>query len=312
MTMTSPKGSQRQVSNAQLNAIENQLFTLVRTQSKRLQPVELPSPDFWENVAMLLSNIEVELSEVGKTEGWSVKAQNLSRKQANIRRAVADLTQHRLTAFVRHAASSNLESAPFGDAMGDPKSSLSALDWSRHDVSERAFYEGLGELIEKYKRHVSWAVLQKGLLSGEDTPPIIAPGATQLDAFTDAPLTESGPPEVKIAKPEADLYEEPDEDEEDRISRMDAYASSTKIPTDFKSGKLPAPIPEKSDEDEKIESKESEVGGMIRIKMVQDLPAPIMDPDGKEVELMAGDVGFYEEQFAQGLIAAGFAEDASI
>jgi hypothetical protein len=51
---------------------------------------------------------------------------------------------------------------------------------------------------------------------------------------------------------------------------------------------------------------------MIRIKMLTDLPAPIMDTDGNELELMEGDVEFCEADFATGLIAAGFAEDASI
>jgi hypothetical protein len=51
---------------------------------------------------------------------------------------------------------------------------------------------------------------------------------------------------------------------------------------------------------------------MIRIKMLTDLPTSIMDSNGNELELMQGDVEFCETDFATGLIAAGFAEDASI
>jgi len=163
--MVSDEGDITQVSTAQLQAIENQLFSLVRQQAKRNHPIELPRPDFWTQVAVLLANIDTELAEIGKNEGWSAKAVNLSRKQGNVRRAVADLTQHRLTSFVRHASTDNLTLAPHGDALGEAKKNLTPLDWQRHDVAERSFYEGLNELIEKYKHQVSWNVLQQGLLA---------------------------------------------------------------------------------------------------------------------------------------------------
>jgi hypothetical protein len=297
-----------------LQAIENQLFALARQQAKRNQPIDLPRPDFWAQVATLLSNIEMELAEVGQNEGWSVKAQNLSRRQANVRRAVADLTQHRLTAFVRHAATSNLASAPFGDALHDSKAQLAPLDWSRQDVSERAFYEGLGELIERYKRQVSWAILQQGVTGGERPAPTIQAGTPQLDSYVDGEggLTGEGPPKVEVVEEAQAAYEEPDEDEEDRIARMEAYPSSASKgmgsdPGAEKPELMTAPTEEAVDD-----APENPEGSMLRIRILQDLAEPIVDADGNELELLTGDVEFCDAAFAGGLIAAGLAEDASL
>ena len=182
--MSGEGGESKRVSTAQLQAIENQLFSLVRQQAKQNHPIELPRPDFWAQVSTLLANIDIELAEVGKSEGWSVKAQNLSRRQGNVRRSVADLTQHRLTAFVRHASTNNLASAPYGDVLGEEKSPLNPLDWQRHDAAERAFYEGLNSLIEKYKHHVSWNVLQKGLVGETEQTPVVEQGTVQLDSLS--------------------------------------------------------------------------------------------------------------------------------
>lgn len=382
--MSGAGGEVRQVSNAQLQAIENQLFSLVRQQAKRNHPIELPRQDFWNQVATLLSTIDVELSEVGRSEGWSVKSQNLSRRQGNVRRAVADLTQHRLTAFVRHASTNNLASAPYGDALGEVKGALNPLDWQRHDAAERAFYEGLNGLIEKYKHHVSWSVLQKGLEGDLEEAPVIPRGTVQLDHFVkeEGGLTGQGPPKVVEKLPEMMPYLDPDEDEEERIARMSAYPTSGMVKPDVHAhtdtqadlgfptlnpgvgggddfleanpslsqpqGTLPTieeteietEIVAKQDEtepalteeqtppqdengsvltteqtppqDENAGDVEDSSSGLIRIKMLQDLPAPIVDADGKELELMEGDVEFCESDFAAGLIAAGFAEDASL
>ena len=303
------------VSGAQLQAIENQLFALARQQAKRNQPIDLPRPDFWSQVATLLSNIEMELVEVGHNEGWSVKAQNLSRRQANVRRAVADLTQHRLTAFVRHASTSKLASAPFGDAPHDSKAQLAALDWSRQDVAERAFHEGLSELIERYKRQVSWTVMQQGVAGGERPTPTIQAGTPQLDSYVDEAggLTGQGPPKVEVIEEALVTYEDPDEDEEDRISRMDAYPSSASKsmgsePTVEPAELISAPTQEVVEDDASTDQNED----MIRIRILQDLDEPIIDADGNELELLTGDVEFCDADFASGLIAAGLAEDASI
>lgn len=301
------------VSTAQLQAIENQLFSLVRQQAKQNHPIELPRPDFWTQVSTLLANIDIELAEVGKSEGWSVKAQNLSRRQGNVRRAVADLTQHRLTSFVRHASTNNLASAPYGDVLGEEKSPLTPLDWQRHDAAERAFYEGLNELIEKYKRHVSWNVLQKGLVGETEQNPVVEQGTVQLDSFVkdDGGITGQGPPKVVVKQVEAQPYEDPDDDEEQRIAKMSAYPTSGMVKPDV-TDMGDSHSTEGVSLEESKESTDAANEGMTRIKMLTDLPAPIMDSKGNELELMEGDVEFCEADFASGLIAAGFAEDASI
>lgn len=316
----SGKGAEvTQVSSAQLQVIENQLFSLVRQQAKQNHPIELPRPDFWPQVSTLLANIDIELADVGKSEGWSVKAQNLSRRQGNVRRAVADLTQHRLTAFVRHASTNNLASAPYGDVLGDTKGALSRLDWQRHDAAERAFYDGLNELIEKYKHHVSWNVLQKGLVGETEQAPIVERGTVQLDSFVkdDGGITGQGPPKVVVKKVESEPYEDPDDDEEQRIAQMSAYPTSGMVNPDITSSGE-----SDSEEGESLEGSGDSTSvtsestgadeGMIRIKMLTDLPTAIMDSGGNKLELMEGDVEFCEADFASGLIAAGFAEDASI
>ena len=314
--MVSDEGDITQISTAQLQAIENQLFSLVRQQAKRNHPIELPRPDFWTQVAVLLANIDTELAEIGKNEGWSAKAVNLSRKQGNVRRAVADLTQHRLTSFVRHASTDNLTLAPHGDALGEAKKNLTPLDWQRHDVAERSFYEGLNELIEKYKHQVSWNVLQQGLLAEVRGTPTVKPGTTQLDSFVKQKggLTGQGPPKIEVEKTERDPYDDPDDDEEDRISRMSAYPTSGMINPDVSSSSADeATATSHDEEDGGLDSDSSDAStNMIRIKILQDLPEPIIDADGNELELMTGDIEFCDFNYASGLIAAGLAEKASL
>ncbi|MDP6099454.1 MAG: hypothetical protein QF566_04680 [Candidatus Thalassarchaeaceae archaeon] len=314
--MVSDEGDITQVSTAQLQAIENQLFSLVRQQAKRNHPIELPRPDFWTQVAVLLANIDTELAEIGKNEGWSAKAVNLSRKQGNVRRAVADLTQHRLTSFVRHASTDNLTLAPHGDALGEAKKNLTPLDWQRHDVAERSFYEGLNELIEKYKHQVSWNVLQQGLLAEVGETPTVKPGTTQLDSFVKQKggLTGQGPPKIEVEKTERDPYDDPDDVEEDRISRMSAYPTSGMINPDVSSSSADeATATSHDEEDGGLDSDSSDAStNMIRIKILQDLPEPIIDADGNELELMTGDIEFCDFNYASGLIAAGLAEKASL
>ena len=304
------------LSAAHLQAIESQLFALVRQQAKHNHPVELPRSDFWDQVSMMLQHIEVELTELGRTEGWSVRAQNLSRRQANLRRAVSDLTQHRLTAFVRHASASNLAAASFGDAVAEPRATLSPLDWTRHATSERAFNDGLQELIERYKRQVSWTSLQQGMTS-EDIPTItLEPGSTQLDEFVEEEggLTGEGAPDIAPPEMEPEPFIDPDEDEEERIARTnDGWPAKVHIDA--------AKFGEQTDDENESDSSENDGEdiqdkvdsvGMLRIRMLTDLAEPILDAQGNEIELMQGDIEFCDATMAEGLITAGFAEDASL
>jgi hypothetical protein len=51
---------------------------------------------------------------------------------------------------------------------------------------------------------------------------------------------------------------------------------------------------------------------MKRIRMLQDLVDPIIDEDGTEIQLTAGEVANFSSLMADTLIAAGFAESAEI
>jgi hypothetical protein len=304
------------LSAAHLQAIESQLFALVRQQAKRNHPVDLPRPDFWEQVTLMLQHIEVELTELGRTEGWSVRAQNLSRRQANLRRAVSDLTQHRLTAFVRHASASNLAAARFGEAPAEPRAVLSPLDWTRHASSERAFHDGLRELIERYKHHVSWSALQQGMVA-ENMPTItLEPGSTQLEEFIEdeGGLTGEGAPDIAPLDMEPEPFIDPDEDEEARIARTsDGWPAKVHIDAaKFDERPVDENASDSTENDAEGSQEQVDSVGMLRIRMLTDLPEPILDAEGNELELMQGDIEFCDATMAEGLITAGFAEDASL
>ncbi|HIF04773.1 MAG TPA: hypothetical protein EYQ80_05110 [Candidatus Poseidoniales archaeon] len=283
-------------------AIETQLHALLRQQAKRAVPVELPRPDFWAMCSRLLQSIELDLAEIGRTEGWSVRAQTLSRRQANLRRTISDLTRHRLTAFVNHAALSNLASTPFGDAAPDVKAMLVAIDWQRHDGAERAFHAGVAELIEQYKQNVSWGILQQGVLNTGEILPTTPAGNAQLDSYVDDPggLTGDTPPKMATPPEEEGFWEDPDFDDEDRIALVEAYPEFTETPQTETS-------PEPSETEPVVES-----SAMMRIRILKDMPEPLIDESGEDIELFEGDVHNCGALFAETLIASGYAEAAPL
>ena len=292
---------QEALQGPQLAAVEAQLHALLRTQAKHALPVDLPRPDFWQVCSQLLQSIEVELAEISRSEGFSARAQTLSRRQANLRRSIADLTRHRLNAFVNHAALANLASTPFGDAVTDTSVNLMPIDWQRQDGAERAFHAGVSDLIEQYKRNVSWNGLQKGVLETSNTKPVTTPaGNAQLDQFIDEPggITGKEPPEIEDV-PSEEIWIDPDFDEEDRIAMMEDY-------------------PEISESilDDEVQAEEpttsSESSGMIRLRILKDMPEPILDASGEDIELLAGDSFNCPALMAETLIKAGWAEAASL
>ena len=283
-------------------AIETQLHALLRQQAKRAVPVELPRPDFWAMCSRLLQSIELDLAEIGRTEGWSVRAQTLSRRQANLRRTISDLTRHRLTAFVNHAALSNLASTPFGDAAPDVKAMLVAIDWQRHDGAERAFHAGVAELIEQYKQNVSWGILQQGVLNTDEILPTTPAGNAQLDSYVDDPsgLTGETPPKMAAPPEDGGFWEDPDFDDEDRIALVEAYPELTEAPQT-------ETTPETSETEPVVES-----GAMMRIRILKEMPEPLIDESGEDIELFEGDVHNCGALFAETLIASGYAEAAPL
>jgi hypothetical protein len=290
---------QEALQGPQLAAVEAQLHALLRKQAKHALPVDLPRPDFWNICSQLLQSIEMELAETNRLEGFSARAQTLSRRQANLRRAVADLTRHRLTAFVNHAALANLASTPFGDAAAESSQNMVPVDWQRQDGAERAFHSGVSELIEQYKRNVSWRGLQEGVLETTITPtPTTPSGNAQLDEFVEGGLTEQPPPPIEVSNPEE--WEDPDVDEEDRISMMEEYPEISET----------GGGDESSDENESGDS--TAVGTMMRLRILKDMPEPILDESGEEIELLEGDSFNCVTLMAETLIAAGWAEAVTL
>ena len=285
----------------QLAAVEAQLHALLRSQAKHALPVDLPRPDFWHVCSQLLQSIELELAETNRNEGFSARAQTLTRRQSNLRRTISDLTRHRLNAFVNHAALANLASTPFGDAAVEASVNLMPIDWQRQDGAERAFHEGVAELIEQYKRNVSWNGLQQGILENSNPQPVVTPaGNAQLDQFVDQPggLTGEKPPAVEEVVPE-EIWNDPDFDEEDRISMMEEFPEISE----------PMMVEQEPPSDE---TESTEPTGMIRLRILKDMPEPILDASGEEIELLAGDSFNCHALMAETLIAAGWAEAASL
>ncbi len=211
------------------------------------------------------------------------------------------MTRHRLNAFVNHAALANLASTPFGDAVAEANTNLAPVDWQRQDGAERAFHVGVSELIEQYKRNVSWNGLQRGVLNADMLPqPTTPAGNAQLDEFVDSPdgLTGQKPPEIE--QEVAEVWEDPDFDEEDRISMMEEYpeVSESMISDD--------------ESDASVDSNVGQTGGMIRLRILKDLPEPILDESGEEIELLEGDSFNCISVVAETLIAAGWAEAVTL
>ncbi len=285
----------------QLAAVEAQLHALLRSQAKHALPVDLPRPDFWNVCSQLLQSIELELIEINRTEGFSARTQTLTRRQANLRRTIADLTRHRLNAFVNHAALANLASTPFGDATTEASVNLMPIDWQRQDAAERAFHAGVAELIEQYKRNVSWNGLQQGLLENPNPKSVLTPaGNAQLDQFVDQPggITGGEPPSVEEFVPD-EIWKNPDFDEEDRIAMMEEYPEIVETLGSAENSHIEEP-------------ENTESTGMIRLRILKDMPEPILDASGEEIELLAGDSFNCHALMAETLIAAGWAEAVSL
>ena len=291
---------QEALQGPQLAAIEAQLHALLRKQAKHALPVDLPRPDFWNICSQLLQSIEMELAEINRLEGFSARAQTLTRRQANLRRAIADLTRHRLTAFVNHAALANLASTPFGDAVVESSMNMAPVDWQRQDGAERAFHSGVSELIEQYKRNVSWSGLQEGVLETTIVPtPTTPSGNAQLDQFVEGGLTEQPPPDIESSNSE-EVWEDPDIDEEDRISMIEEYPEISET----------SPSDEYASENEGADPIVS--GTMMRLRILKDMPEPILDESGEEIELLEGDSFNCGALMAETLIAAGWAESVPL
>ena len=190
---------------------------------------------------------------------------------------------------------------------------LSVIDWERHDPSERAYYQSLSHLVDKYKHDVAWKELVNGNNGGNGHGlPFASPGPNaSLSEFSDpasatpeaaampavAPSPTASPTTVPVSDTR-DSWGDPDFDEEDRIRAMDAYP-------DRATGADPHPPSE-------ISVVETLGGDLMRIRILKDLSDPIIGEDGSEMNLAEGDVESCPILIAETLIAAGLAVAAPL
>ena len=322
---------------AQAKEIEEQLFSTLRQQVGRSVPMPLPSQDFWSKVAQLLDTVEMEIHDVYRNVGPSMKMQTIQKRQANIRRTASELARKRLVAMMQHSVSMALRTE--GGSQGQD---LPNLDWSRHDPSEREFYANASEQVNRFKQSVNWNAMQKGLASeGLDKGVTLAAGTTQLDAFVadTGGLTGQGPPPIALEDKSAPL---PDIeiDEEEILAKADAYPelqgmqpvdapspiiSTSEISNHAAAMEL-APSKKKEDMDfdawasaeegadnslEVVEEDSTGTDQMLRIRVLQSMEDPIITVDG-EITLGAGDVLFLDQMTANYLVDSGVAEIAAL
>ena len=321
----------------QAKEIEEQLFSTLRQQVGRSVPMPLPRTDFWTKVGQLLDTIEMEIHEVYKTVGPSLKMQTMQKRQANIRRTASELARKRMVAMMQHSASMALRTE------GSQGQDLAAMDWSRHDPAEREFYSNATEQLNKFKQAVNWNSMQRGIAAeGLLNEPRLAAGTTQLDSFVpeSGGLTGQGPPTIALEDDNEPLPESED-DEEELLAKAEEFPElagtqpvveptivDTEVGQNHAAAMELAPSKKKEEMDfdawaaaeaesePKIEVVEEEdlepvQGELLRIRVIQAMDEPIITIDG-EITLGAGDVLFLDEMTANYLVDSGVAELATL
>ena len=220
------------------------------------------------------------------------------------------------------------------------------MDWARHDPAEKAFYTGIVTQMDRFKKLIDWDSMQKGILAeGMTERKKHSRGTMQLDSFIENPagLTGQSPPELIIddEEPEIELVDS-QYDEEDRIYSeewpdIDEYVKSG-LDTPSEDAKPEQKSAEKSADkhmaamelapskkqtklitEETPDISASEVGdetpppekteqAMVRIRIVQSLPEPIVLGDGVEIMLEEDDIHFIDKDTADWLVESGVAE----
>ena len=272
----------------QLISVEKSLYELTRKQRIQAIPVDLPFEGFWSKVGQLLQQLEVELSETIRKEGMTAKAQLQSKRLTTVRTRVSDLTRMRLNAFAQHGILAHLIST--SQIEGFSGEMLKKINWEKHDSAERAFYLGVEDNIEKYKKQVSWTSLL-GIVDKKVEKNMISEMHKPLNEFTESNSQEENIRTV-VTKASDELWEEPEFDEEDRIREIEAFP-------EFANSEA-----ESSAKSEILELKDD----LVTIKILKDISDPILTADGTEINFERGDVGTISSLIAETLIAAGIAE----
>ena len=332
----------RYLDKAQARDIEEELFATRRQQASRNMPVPLPRQNFWEMVGKLLAGIDAEIQDMLMNGITGLRLQNAQKRQANIRRIASELSRKRLVTMMQYLASQSLRT----DSQLGTNQELQPMDWARHDPAEKAFYTGIVTQMDRFKKEIDWESMQRGILGeGLVERRKHSRGTMQLDSFIESPegLTGQSPPELIIEDDEPDIeMVDSQYDEEDRIFNeewpdIDEYVKSgleTKPDEDEKVAQkssektekhmaamelapskkksqaftehLPIETTEESSPVEEATTTESDE--MIRIRILQSLPDPIMLGDGVEISLEEDDIHFIDKDTADWLVESGVAE----
>ena len=332
----------RYLDKAQARDIEEELFATRRQQASRNMPVPLPRQNFWEMVGKLLAGIDADIQEMLMNGITGLRLQNAQKRQANIRRIASELSRKRLVTMMQYLASQSLRT----DSQLGANQELQPMDWARHDPAEKAFYTGIVTQMDRFKKAIDWESMQRGLLGeGLVERRKHSRGTMQLDSFIESPegLTGQSPPELVIEDDEPDIeMVDSQYDEEERIFNeewpdIDEYVKSgleTKPEEDEKVVQKPAektekhmaamelapskkksqtfteqlPIEATEEPSPAEEATATENNEMIRIRILQSLPEPIMLGDGLEINLEQDDIHFIDKDTADWLVESGVAE----
>lgn len=334
----------RYLDKAQARDIEEELFATRRQQASRHMPVPLPRQNFWEMVGKLLAGIDDEIQDMLMNGITGLRLQNAQKRQANIRRIASELSRKRLVTMMQYLASQSLRT----DSQLGTNQDLPPMDWARHDPAEKAFYSGIVTQMDRFKKEIDWESMQRGILGeGMIERRKHSKGTMQLDSFIESPegLTGQSPPELIIEDDEPDIeIADSQYDDEERIYNeewpdIDEYVKSgletpndestetfekpaektekhmaamELAPSKKKSSKNTEETPVDIEEDTELEVKQETAAEdndeMVRIKIIQSLPDPIMLGDGMEITLEEEDIHFIDKDTADWLVESGVAE----
>ena len=331
---------------AQAREIEEELFATRRQQASRHMPVPLPRQNFWEMVGRLLAGIDAEIQDMIMNGTTGLRLQNAQKRQANIRRIASELSRKRLVTMMQYLASQSLRT----DSQLGTNQDLPPMDWARHDPAEKAFYTGIVTQMDRFKKLIDWDSMQKGILAeGMTERKKHSRGTMQLDSFIENPagLTGQSPPELIIddEEPEIELVDS-QYDEEDRIyseewpdideyvksgldtpsedakpeqksaeKSADKHMAAMELAPSKKQSKLiteETPDLSASEVSDETPPPEKTEQAMVRIRIVQSLPEPIVLGDGVEIMLEEDDIHFIEKDTADWLVESGVAEVENI
>ena len=335
----------RHLDSGQAREIEEELFATRRQQSSRHVPVPLPRQDFWEMVGKLLADIEMDIQHMMMNGMTGIRLQNLQKRQANVRRIASELARKRLVSMMQHVASQSLRIAAQPGMVQD----LPPLDWQRHDPAEKAFYHGLQIQMDRFKKDIDWNSMQKGEFTENIIERIThSPGTMQLDSFveSDKNLTGNPPPDLIFEdnEPEQEIIEDIDEEDrfldeqwpdmedfipEELVESVPVKSIQSTENNDSSTNKHSAAMelaPSKNsgnkivldDLDDNMQSTKEEVidsksnDDLIRIKVIESFPEPVMVGSGEEILLEKDDIHFLDQETADWLVESGVAEIESL